>query len=60
MKNWKTTLAGLLTGLPVAADAIIKTAAAGGFTGKTGLELVGAIGLVLLGLFSKDHDKTGV
>ena len=59
MKSWKTTLSGLLVGLPVAADALIKAYEAGSFTGKTGMQLLVAIGLVLLGLFSKDNNVTG-
>jgi hypothetical protein len=59
MKNWKTTLAGLTVGLPVAWDAIVQAYNAGAFTGKSGLQLVAAIGIVLLGLVSKDHNVTG-
>lgn len=59
MKNWKTTFAGLLTGLPIAIDALLKAYAAGFFTNKTGLQLVAAVGLILLGLWSKDKNVTG-
>ena len=59
MKSWKTSLSGLLVGLPVAVDAIIKAYEAGAFTGKTGMQLIAAIGIVLLGLFSKDNNVTG-
>ena len=59
MKNIKTTLAGLMVGLPVAADALIAAYNSGAFTGKSGLQLAAAVGIVLLGLVSKDHDVTG-
>ena len=60
MKSIKTTLAGLAVGLPVAADALMTAYNAGAFTGKNGLQLAAAIGIVILGLVSKDHDVTGV
>ncbi len=59
MKNWKTTLAGLIAGLPVMADALITAYQAGAFTGKTGAQLVLGIGLVLFGALAKDHNVTG-
>lgn len=59
MKNWKTTLAGLIAGLPFAIDALTQANTAGFFTGKSGLELVGAVGIVLFGAFAKDHNVTG-
>lgn len=59
MKNWKTSLTGLLIGVPVAIDALIQAYNLGTFSGKTGLELLVAVGLVLLGLFTKDHNVTG-
>jgi len=59
MKNWKTSLAGWLTGLSVAADAVLQAYSAGAFTGKSGLQLAAAIGIILLGVYSKDHNVTG-
>lgn len=59
MKNWKTTIAGLVTGVPIAIDALITAFQAGAFTGKSGVQLVAAIGIILLGLVTKDHDVTG-
>lgn len=59
MKSWKTTLAGLIAGLPIAADALIQAYNSGTFTGKTGSQLALAIGLVIMGLFAKDHNVTG-
>ena len=58
MKDLKTTLAGLLTGVPVAVDALITAYNAGAFTGKSGLQLVFAIGIVLLGIHASDKIKT--
>lgn len=43
MKNWKTTLAGLVAGLPFAIDAIVQAYTAGYFTDKTGWQLFGAV-----------------
>lgn len=59
LTSWKTTLAGLIAGLPVAIDALVTAYNAGTFTGKTGVQLAAAIGIVLFGLFAKDHDVTG-
>ena len=58
-KSWKTSLAGLLAGLPVAIDALIQAYNAGAFTGKTGTQLLISIGIILIGLLSKDHNVTG-
>jgi hypothetical protein len=60
MKNLKTSLAGLLAGLPFVIDALMQAYTAGSFTNKSGLQLVAAIGVVLLGLYSKDHDVKGI
>lgn len=60
MKNFKTSLAGLIAGVPFIIDALSQAYSAGAFTGKTGLQLVAAIGVVLLGLYSKDHDVKGL
>ena len=60
MKNLKTSLAGLIAGLPFIVDALIQAYTAGTFTNKSGLQLVAAIGVVLLGLYSKDHDVKGI
>lgn len=59
MKNWKTTLAGLLAGLPIAIDSLIAAYNAGTFTGKSGSQLLLSIGLVLLALYAKDNNVTG-
>ena len=60
MKNLKTSLAGLLAGMPFIIDALMQAYTAGSFTNKSGLQLVAAIGVVLLGLYSKDHDVKGI
>ena len=60
MKNLKTSLAGLLAGMPFIVDALMQAYTAGTFTNKSGLQLVAAIGVVLLGLYSKDHDVKGI
>ena len=57
MKNLKTTLAGLLTGLPLLIDALIQAYNAGVFTDKSGSQLLLAIGLVLIGYLASDKNK---
>ena len=59
MKSWKTTLSGLFVGVPVAIDALMKAYVAGAFNSKSGLQLVCAIGVILLGLYAKDNNVTG-
>lgn len=60
MKNFKTSIAGIIAGLPFIIDALMQAYSTGAFTGKSGLQLVAAIGVVLLGLYSKDHDVKGL
>ena len=59
LTSWKTTLAGILAGLPIGIDAIVQAANGGALVGKTGAQLLLAIGLILIGAYSKDHDVTG-
>ncbi|HJS00721.1 MAG TPA: hypothetical protein VJ780_07295 [Flavobacterium sp.] len=54
MKNWKTTLAGLIAGLPVAIDAIIQAYTAGYFTDKSGWQLVASLAFIVLGAVLRD------
>ena len=57
--NWKVRLAGLTAGLPMAIDAIITAYGQGTFSNKSGSQLIAAVGVVLLGFYSKSHDVTG-
>lgn len=59
MKNWKTTLVGLITGSIPAIDALITAYNLGYFTEKTGYQLILGIGIILFGVFAKDHNVTG-
>lgn len=59
MKNWKTTLAGLIPGLLLAAKALIDAYAAGYFNGVSGTQLVVAVALFLIGWYAKDKNVTG-
>ena len=59
ISSWKTTVAGLIAGLPGLIDALIQAYNAGFFTGKTGVELVASVGFIIFGFVSKDHDVTG-
>lgn len=60
MKNLKTSLAGLLAGIPFIVESLMEAYNNGAFTGKSGLQLIAAVGVVLLGLYSKDHDVKGI
>lgn len=59
MKSWKTTLAGFIAGIPIGIEALVQANNAGTFTGKSGSQLAMAMGIVLLGLLSKDHNVSG-
>jgi hypothetical protein len=59
MKNWKTTVAGLVAGLPFAIDAILQAYTAGYFTDKTGWQLFGAIAVITITSLAKDHNVSG-
>lgn len=57
MKNYKTTLAGLLASLPIAIDALINAYNTGAFTDKSGGQLLVAIGIALFARFAQDSKK---
>lgn len=59
MTSYKTTIAGIIAFIGVAANAITTAINSGVFTGKTGFQLVLAVGLLLMGLFAKDSNVTG-
>lgn len=54
IRNWKTTLLGLITGGSISIDAIIQQ----GITHGWKQALIG-LGIILLGAFSKDHNISG-
>ena len=58
MKNFKTTLAGIVAGLPLLIDALIQAYNSGAFTGKSGSQLVLSIALIIIGYVLKDPKKT--
>jgi hypothetical protein len=58
MKNIKTTLAGIVAGLPLLIDALIQAYNAGAFTGKSGSQLFLSIALIIIGYILKDPKKT--
>ena len=58
MKNIKTTLAGIVAGLPLLIDALIQAYNAGAFTGKSGSQLFLSIALIVIGYILKDPKKT--
>jgi hypothetical protein len=57
MKDLKTTIAGLIAGVPMLIDALIQAYNAGSFTDKSGIQLALSIGLVLLAYFASDKPK---
>jgi len=59
MKNWKTTVGGIIAGAALAVDPLVQAYNSGAFTGKSGAQLIAAIAVVLIGVYSKDHDVTG-
>jgi hypothetical protein len=58
MKNIKTTLTGIVAGLPLLIDALIQAYNAGAFTGKSGSQLFLSIALIIIGYILKDPKKT--
>ena len=58
MKNIKTTLAGIVAGLPLLIDALVQAYNAGAFTGKSGSQLFLSIALIVIGYILKDPKKT--
>jgi len=59
MKNWRTTLAGLVAAAPFIIDAILQAYAAGYFTDKTGLQLFASVAFVIFARLAKDHNVSG-
>lgn len=57
MKDLKTTLAGLVPGALLAADALIQAYTTGYFEGKTGKQLLIAVTLFLIGWYAADKKK---
>lgn len=58
MKNFKTTVAGIVAGLPLLIDALVQAYNAGAFTGKSGSQLILSIALIIIGYILKDPKKT--
>lgn len=51
--SWKTTIAGILSGIAIVLIPILQT-------GEVTLQKVAiGVGIALLGIFAKDHDKHG-
>ncbi len=59
MKNLKTTISGWLTGAPVIIMDLLDAYQKGTFDAKHGVALFAAIGVIVLGHLSKDHNTTG-
>lgn len=58
MKNWRTTLLGLIGGLPFAIEAIVDAYNSGYFTDKAGWQLAGSVIFAILMAIIKDPKKT--
>ena len=52
-------MAGFLTGFPVIIDSLATAYTAAQFEGKSGLQLMIGIGVVLIGAYAKDHNVSG-
>lgn len=59
MKNWKTTIFGALAGGIAGLDAVVAAYQSGAFDSKTGVQLIVAVAIVLMGAYAKDHNVTG-
>jgi hypothetical protein len=55
MKNWRTTLSGIVIGAYPVYDALYSAFVSGQFKGKHGLELALGIGVIALGVLAKDR-----
>lgn len=61
MKNYKTTLAGLIGAICIALEPVVQKIITGGtidWSGET-KNIIGAVVVAALGYFAKDHDVTG-
>lgn len=54
MKDYKTTLAGLVAGLPILIDSLLTAYNAGTFEGKNSIQLALSIGLILFAWLAAD------
>lgn len=59
MKNWKTTLAGVLTGGPIIACQLFHICSVGHFGSTDWLAIISGVGAIITGTVAKDHDVTG-
>jgi len=57
MKNWRTTLTGILLSVPFAAQSLIEAYTAGYFTDKTGWQLGLSIAVIVIATILKDPKK---
>lgn len=59
MKNWRTTLVGLISGLPFLIDALVQAYNTGYFTDKAGWQLWASIAWIVLSVLVKDKAVSG-
>jgi len=59
MKNWRTTLLGVLISAYPIIDAIMQAYNSGYFTEKSGSQLWLGIGVIIFGVLAKDHNVSG-
>lgn len=57
MQNWKTTLAGLVAGAPLAIQALLDAYNAGQFTDKSFHQVVFGVAVILIGIYASDAKK---
>lgn len=58
VKNWKTTLTGLIAGLVVVLTAIRQYLSGEPVDGDVVIEAIVGISVILMGLFARDADKS--
>ncbi len=59
MKSWKTTLAGLIGGIPTLIISVLQAIKDGQITDTSGKGLAIGVAMILIGAFAKDHNVTG-
>jgi hypothetical protein len=57
MKNWRTTISGILLGLYPIIDSLMDAYQKGYFEGKKGFQLFAGIAIIILGVVAHDPKK---
>jgi hypothetical protein len=57
--NWKTTLAGVLTGAPLIACQLFHVCSVGHVGNLDWLQVLSGVGAIFMGAYAKDNNVTG-